>query len=382
LRKSEDVERRKLGFIVNPIAGIGGKVGFKGSDGVEIIKKAREFGAKPESPKRAVEAFRNIAHVKDEIELITYPYEMGEDEARECGFNPTVIGSIRRGRTTGQDTKNAAEEMLGLKVDLLLFTGGDGTARDVYNVIGDKIPSLGIPAGVKMHSAVYATSPRNAGDLVARYLEEESSRFRFRQAEVMDIDEQAFRENRISAKLYGYLKVPYERRLVQSAKAGSVLEDEDAIHAIACDIVNNMQNDCLYIIGSGTTTRAIMEKLGLENTLLGIDAVYNRNLVGLDLNEVRLLKLLEDNNKAKIIVTPIGGQGFIFGRCNQQISAEVVKKVGKENIIVVATYNKIITLGGDPFLVDIGDDGVNGMLTGYVKVITGLNESAIYQVTS
>ncbi len=371
---------KKLGLIVNPIAGLGGRVGLKGSDGPTIPKKARELGAKPESPRRAVDALRNIPHIKDNIELITCPYEMGEEESKECGFSPTVIGSIKRGRTTSHDTENAAKEMLKLKVNLLLFAGGDGTARDIYNIIGDKIPVLGIPAGVKIHSAVYATSPKNAGELAVRYLEGESG-IRLHEAEVMDIDEQAFRENRLISRLYGYLKIPYERGLIQDAKAGSILGEEASMNAIACDVINNMRDEYLYIIGPGTTTRAIMRKLGLKNTLLGIDAVYKRHLLGSDLNEAQLLKLVGDKN-TKIIVTVIGGQGFIFGRGNQQISAEVIKKVGKENIIIVATKNKILSLKGNPLLVDTSDDEVNKMLTGYIKVITGLNERVMVRVSS
>jgi len=375
------LEKKKLGLIVNPIAGMGGKVGLKGSDGQEILNKARELGAKPESPRRAIETLKKITCVKDNIELITYPYEMGEDETRECGFNPVVIGSIKRGNTTSQDTENAAREMLRFKVDLILFVGGDGTARNIYNAIGESIPTLGVPAGVKMHSAVYATSPQNAGNLVVIYLKEKPSAIRLREAEVMDIDEQAFRENRLSAKLYGYLKVPYERSLVQSPKVGSASGEEAAVDAIASFVISNMQYDYLYIIGSGTTTKAIMKKLGLKYTLLGIDAVYQKKIVGLDINEEKLLKLIE-GKKAKIVVTVIGGQGYIFGRGNQQISAKVIKKVGKENIIVIATTNKILTLQGNPLLVDTGDDEVNKMLTGYTKVITGLNEIVVLKVVS
>ena len=179
--------------------------------------------------------------------------------------------------------------------------------------------------------------------------------------------------------MYGYLKVPYERSLVQNPKAGSVSGEEAAIDAIACDVINNMQDDYLYIVGPGTTTRGIMEKLGLENTLLGIDAVYKRNLVGSDLNEAQLLKLIE-GKKTKIVATVIGGQGYIFGRGNQQISAKIIKKVRKENIIVVATKNKILSLQDNPLLVDTGDDEVNKILTGYIKVITGLNERVMLRV--
>lgn len=375
------MEKRKLGFIVNPIAGMGGRVGLKGSDGFEILEKAKQLGAQPEAPARAATALMRISRIKDNIELITYPHEMGEDEAKQCQFNSTVIGSIKRGNTTSRDTQNAAQDMLEAKVALLLFAGGDGTARDIYNVIGDKIPVLGIPAGVKIHSAVYATSPQNAGDLAALYLGEKSSSIRLREAEVMDIDEQAFREDRLSAKLYGYLKVPYERRLVQSAKAGSAAAEEAAMYDIACDFIKTMQDDYLYIFGPGTTTREIMVKLGLKNTLLGVDAVYKRELVGSDLNEAQLLKLIE-GKKAKIVVSVIGGQGYIFGRGNQQISAKVIRRVGKENVIVVATKNKILSLNGNLLLVDTGDDEVNKLLTGYTRVITGLNERLMVRVVS
>jgi len=373
--------KKKLGFIVNPVAGMGGRVGLKGSDGQEIIKRAIKLGSKPESPRRAIEALKEVISLKDSIELITYPYEMGENEAKECGFNPAVIGSVEKGNTTAKDTKNAARGMLKLKVDLLLFAGGDGTARDVYNAIGNNIPALGIPAGVKMHSAVYATTPANAGRLTAAYLAGKSSALRLREAEVMDIDEQAFRENRLSARLYGYLKVPYERGMTQDAKEGSIAGDEAAMSAIADDVISNMKGDYLYIIGPGTTTQAIMDKLGLKNTLLGVDAVYQRKLVGSDLNESQLLQLIE-GKKAKIVVTAIGRQGYIFGRGNQQISAEVIKRVGKENIVVVATPNKILSLQGNPLLVDTDKAAINKILSGYMQVITGFGERLVLKVAS
>jgi predicted polyphosphate/ATP-dependent NAD kinase len=373
------LERRKLGFIVNPIAGMGGKVGLKGTDSYEILRKARELGATPASPQRAVRALERMTPIREGIDLVTYPYEMGENEAREAGFNPTVLGSIQRENTTSDDTKNAAKEMLRLRVDLLLFAGGDGTARDIYDVIGERIPLLGVPTGVKIHSAVYATSPQNAGDLASMYLEKEMSGTRLREAEVMDIDEKAFRENRLSARLYGYAKVPYERRLIQGAKAGSAPGEDAAVEAVSSDFVNNMEDDWLYIIGPGTTTKSIMERLGLKNTLLGIDAVYNKKLVGSDLNEAQLLRLT-DRRKAKIAVTIIGGQGYIFGRGNQQISAEVITRVGSENIIVVTTMNKILSLRGNPLLVDTGDDELNKELTGYRMVVTGLNQRAMLRV--
>jgi len=373
------MKRKKLGLIVNPIAGIGGRVGLKGSDGPEILKRALELGAVPESPRRAVEALRRLEPARESIEVVTYPDEMGESEARECGFAPTVIGRVRARETTAEDTESAAREMMRFGVALIVFAGGDGTARNIYNAVGDRWPALGIPAGVKIHSAVYATSPANAGELALKYLRQAGS-IPLRDAEVMDIDERAFRENRVSAELYGYLKVPYERNRVQSAKAGSATGDAVAMDEIACDVINKMEDDTLYVIGPGTTTQAIMEKLEFQGTLLGVDVIQGKRSIGSDVNESQLLKFAEDR-RARIIVTIIGGQGYIFGRGNQQISARVIKKVGKENIMVVATENKLLTLFGKDLLVDTGDPEIDDMLSGYVRVTTGLHRSIVCKVT-
>ena len=269
--------------------------------------------------------------------------------------------------------------MLRLGVDLVLFAGGDGTARDVYNAIGDRLPALGIPSGVKIHSAVYGASPKKAGDLAALYLTGKSSEICLNEAEVMDIDEQSFRQNMLSAKLYGYLKIPYVKRMVQSAKAGGCAGEHQALNAIAADVINNMELDHLYIIGPGTTTKTVMDHLGLGNTLLGVDTVYNRELVGSDLNEVQLLEHVK-GKKAKIVVGIIGSQGYIFGRGNQQISAEVIKRIGKENMIILATVDKITSLKGAPLLVDTGDEEIDKHLSGYVQVISGLGERIVLKV--
>jgi len=371
--------RKKLGFIVNPIAGIGGRVGLKGSDGAKILRKALELGAKKTAPTRAVEALKRIAAIKDQIELITYPHEMGEDEARECGFKPTVIGSIKSGRTTPEDTVKAAREMLELGVDLIIFAGGDGTARDIYEAVDGKVPVLGIPAGVKIHSGVYAVNPASAGELAARFLLGESTSIR--ESEVMDIDEEAFREDRVSAKLYGYLMVPYVETLVQSSKEASRAQEDVSLLAIASDVVENMQDDYIYLVGPGTTTRPIFEELGLEKTLLGVDVVHKGRLVASDVNESQILELIR-RKKAKIIVTVIGGQGFVFGRGNQQISPKVIREVGRENIEIVATPDKLASLQGKPLLVDTGDPEVDEVLSGYHKVISGYKRRVVYMVKS
>jgi predicted polyphosphate/ATP-dependent NAD kinase len=373
--------KKKLGLIVNPIAGMGGRVALKGTDGQDILRRASALGAQPEAPARAVHALKRLCQAKKHFALITYPYEMGESEAIESGLSPVVLGNIRKGHTSASDTKRAAGDMLQQGIDLLLFAGGDGTARDICSVIGDRVPALGIPCGVKMHSAVYGTTPRRAGDLAARYMAQASPEIRLAEGEVMDIDEESFRENRLSARLYGYMKVPYVRAMIQCAKAGDCAGEREALDAIAADVIDHMQAGTIYIIGTGTTAKAVMARLGIEFTLLGVDAVCNGRLVGSDMNEVELLQLIEGKS-AEIVVGVIGRQGYIFGRGNQQISAEVIRKVGKNNLTVLATMDKITSLKGAPLLVDTGDERMDEFLSGYTRVVCGYRKRIVLRVTA
>ncbi len=369
---------KKIGLIVNPIAGMGGKVGLKGTDGLAILHKARSLGARPISPKRTIEALERLVSLKNEIEIITYPGEMGENVTKHCGFNPKVVGTIIEGKTTAHDTQQACKDFLNHKIDFLLFAGGDGTARDIYKAVGNKVVVLGIPTGVKIHSAVYACNPIRAGDLAALYLQGRTKELK--EVEVMDIDEEAFRNGFVSAKLYGYLKIPFKREYIQGSKTGSSTTEKYSQEAIAQEIIENMDDDLFYIIGPGTTTRTIMERLELDNTLLGVDLVFRKKLIKKDLNEEELLEHIGEK-KAKIIVTPIGGQGFLFGRGNQQLSPDVIKKIGENNIIVVATKQKINSLNGKPFLVDSGDNQLDLALSGYIIVTTGYRESVVYRIS-
>jgi predicted polyphosphate/ATP-dependent NAD kinase len=369
-----DPPAKKLGLIVNPLAGLGGRVGLKGSDGLETVRQALLLGAEPTSPARAVETLRQISSIKQEIELFTYPVEMGEDEARRAGFDPAVLGSVTSGQTTADDTRRAAKELASLGVGLLLFVGGDGTARDIYEAIGTSVPCLGIPAGVKIHSSVYAISPRRAADLVREHL---LGRAQTRQMEVMDVDEDLFRNGRVSARLYGYLRVPFERQLLQAAKAVSRANDED-LPGIAAHVIDSMDDETYYILGPGSTTKAIGDALGIDKTTLGVDVVSRKRLLVKDASEEQILRAI-DGRRAVIVVTAIGGQGFIFGRGNQQISPRVINQVGKERIVVVATQSKLLALDG-PLLVDTGDADCDRSLRGYVRVITGYDAISIWKV--
>lgn len=366
---------------MNPVAGMGGKVGLKGSDGSEILKKALELGATPQSPQRTIQALRQLERLKDQIEITTCPGDMGENEAKEFGFLVKVIGAgtINQEKSSAEDTVKAARQMKELNADLILFAGGDGTARDIYRAIGDQITVLGIPAGVKIHSAVYGKNPKSSGELAALFLEDKIKELQ--EAEVMDIDEDAFRSGRVAAKLYGYLRVPYEKKYVQNLKSGGVAGEQTNLEMISNYIVDNMDDDYHYIIGPGTTTRPIMEKLGLSNTLLGVDVVYRKKIVANDVNEQALLRIIGDK-KVRLIITTIGGQGYILGRGNQQISPEVLKMIGKENIIIVSTRDKLNTNFGSPLLVDTGDETVNQWLCGYYRVIVGYGDVIMHRVTT
>jgi predicted polyphosphate/ATP-dependent NAD kinase len=370
--------RKRLGLIVNPLAGLGGRVGLKGSDGAEIQRRALLMGAVSESPGRALRALRVLLPWQESLELLCYPAEMGADVVAAAGLEAAVLGSITPGQTTAEDTREAARQMRQEGAELLLFAGGDGTARDIYDAVGQKVAALGIPAGVKIHSAVFATSPEAAGELAALCLQGHG--LGWREAEVMDIDEEAFRRGQLSARLYGYLKIPFRRALVQGAKAQSSPGEEAAQRAIAAQIVEDMEPDCLYILGPGTTVRAVAERLGVEKTLLGVDVVLGRKLVGLDVGEAQLLELVRQNG-ARIVVTPIGGQGYIFGRGNQQISRRVIEAVGRDKIIVASTRDKIDSLRGQPLRVDTGDRDLDERLSGYLRVVTGYGQEVVYRVS-
>lgn len=360
---------KKIGFIVNPIAGMGGKVGLKGSDGADTIEKAKALGAKPESPDKAKRALKMLKEQQGEFTLHTLPGTLGEDEAKALGYTPEVVSMELSG--TAEDTKQGAKALLEEGIDVLLFAGGDGTARNVAEVVEEKIPVVGIPAGVKIHSAVYATSPENAGKVLLHFLE--SDDVKTITADVMDIDEDAFREGRLSARLYGVMKVIEEPRLMQSSKAGSQGSDEDALAGMAEYVVEDMEQDVVYIVGSGSTTRHIMEKMDLDGTLLGQDVVVNQALVVKDATEQQILEAI-DGKEAKIIISPIGGQGYLFGRGNQQISPAVIRQVGKKNIIVVSTPEKLKGLGDKPLLADTGDAELDKELEGYFRVVVAYGE--------
>ncbi len=367
----------KLGLVVNPIAGMGGSVGLKGTDGRKLMLRARSLGAVPTAWIRAAAALERLERAGVAFELLTCSGAMGEACARECRLEPTIVYRPASVETTGADTRRAAREMRRRGVDLVVFAGGDGTARDVSRAVGESVPAIGIPAGVKIHSAVFAIDPRAAGDILVAFV---SGRTRVtREAEVIDVDESAYRRGQVATTLFGYLRVPDDAQRVQAPKVRSHSDDADA-DAVARAFVGAMDRGTLYVMGPGSTVRRIMALMGLEATLLGVDVVLDSRVVGLDVSERDLLRLVHRHPRAKIVVTPIGGQGFLFGRGNQQISGRVIRAVGVENVIVVATPAKLASLGGKPFLADTADEELNSRLAGFIAVITGDRQESIYPV--
>lgn len=367
-----------LGFIVNPFAGMGGSVGLKGTDGEAIVHEAMRRGARPTAGQRAAKAIGRLTASLPHLNVLTVAGPMGEQVARDAGIEPEVLDLSHAGSSTRADTRVAAEIMADQGVDLILFAGGDGTARDILGASGQKVPILGVPAGVKMHSAVFGTTPANAGDLAALFLAD-STRARLRDAEVMDLDEDAIRTGTVSAQLYGYARSPFERRLVQNAKAGSVPGENETLDAVARHLADGMRDGRIYILGPGTTTRRVAEALGISSTLLGVDAVLDRRVIGADLDEQALLGIIE-GHQAEIFVGVLGGQGSLFGRGNQQISAEVIRRVGRDNIKVMSTVEKLINLPAGVLSVDTGDAEIDAMLTGHIPVITGPDRTMLVKV--
>ncbi len=369
---------KRLGFIINPIAGLGGRVGLKGTDG--MAQTAIALGALPLAPQKAARALVTLGQSRSEKEgvlILTPPGAMGEDIVRAAGFSPQVVGLALAEKTSGTDTIEAARMIRVLGADILLFAGGDGTARDICAALEESLPVIGVPAGVKIHSPVFARTPESAGELARLFLDEKLSQVCER--EVLDIDEDAYRKGRVSTRLYGYLQVPDQGERMQNRKAGTPLSQKASQNLIALDMIDAMETDIFYLVGPGSTTRPILSNLNLAHSLLGVDVIQNRQLVKKDASEKQILGIIKEH-PFKIIITPIGGQGYLFGRGNHQISPEIIQRAGRGNIRVGATLEKIGSLQGEPFLVDTGDKETDQMLAGYIRVVTGYRQEMIYPV--
>ena len=361
-----------IGLVVNPIAGLGGSVGLKGTDG--LVDRARALGAEPQAHRRAATA---ISQLPPDIEIACARGDMGERSVLLGGRQPTLIVGARVGgrETTADDTRDAVAKLVAAGVELILFAGGDGTARDVCAVVGDSVAALGIPAGVKIQSATFAQSPRAAGELAGAWY---GGRRRERIAEVVDLDQGGLVHGRVGPRLFGVLRVPLGPGLVAGTKSPSNDQDPAALSGIAARIAQRAR-DRSMLLGPGTTLAAVGRALDLKTTLLGVDLIRKGEMIVTDGSEHELLAALDDHG-ADTVVTPIGGQGFILGRGNQQLSPTVMRAAGVGRLTVAASPAKLALLRGRPLLVDTGDDTLDEEIRGWHRLVTGYDEETIYLV--
>ena len=374
----------RIGFLINPIAGMGGRVGLKGTDAV--AEEAMHRGAKPAANARALEMLREFKRLIDgvpnppAVEWLTASGVMGHDALRTVGF--AMIETVHSAsiNPSALDTKAVVERFLASGIDLIVFCGGDGTARDICSVTGETTPILGIPAGVKMYSGVFGITPMRTAGILMRYLTKEIG---LAQAEIVDLDEDKYRRDEWAIRLYMSAQTPHEPTYVQSAKALIAGVDDDAIKD---DIAAQLREDIeaspgvLYLLGPGSTVQVVGRALHFDKTLLGIDAIADGKVVGKDLAERQTLDLLDRYPGCKLVLSPIGAQGFLLGRGNQPLSPAVVRRVGIGNIVVVSTPAK---LARTPLLrFDTGDAALDTVLISpkFLSVIVGYHRNRMVKV--
>ncbi|MCK4455522.1 MAG: ATP-NAD kinase family protein [Thermoplasmata archaeon] len=376
---------RTIGLVVNPIAGMGGRVGLKGTDGV--LEKALELGGRPVAPEKmskfldALSSLLKSENVEG-IEWLTCGESMGASYLEEFGEGPWEWEVVFQpgDPTAAEDTKAACSVFSERDPGLIVFCGGDGTARDIWKVVGNEIPIIGIPSGVKMHSGVFGMNPEAVAFIVLRFLLGELD---VADGEILDLDEERYRAGEWHIRLFGIASTPNEPSYVQVGKMhAEAVPEEEMKTEIAEHVAEDMDEnrDTLYILGSGSTVAAISKEIGVDCSLLGVDAVYRGELLEKDLNEDQLLSLLDQYEKVKLIITPIGAQGFILGRGNLQLSPSVIKRVGLNDIVIICTPGK---LRRTPFLrVDTGDDDLDQEFRSreYLTVVTGYRTMKLWKI--
>jgi len=356
---------RRIGFVVNPVAGMGGRVGLKGTDGK--VEEAIELGAEPRAPGRAVDALAALADAAEAVELLTWGGPMGEEAARDAGIDHEVVGqpdARELEQLTRTDTRRAVETFVARGVDLVLFVGGDGTAVDVAETLersGSDLPMLGVPAGVKVYSSVFGVTPAAAGRVAATFERTE-------RAEVNDIDEDQYRDGEVHTELRALATVPVAEERQASKQLGG-----GTVEGLADGFVDDISQDVTYVFGPGSTVGEITERLGVEYTPLGVDVYRDGTVLAEDASEEEILAALGEENI--IVVSPIGGQGFVFGRGNHQLSPAVIRRCEVE---VVASRRKLDGVG--VLRVDTGDAALDDELRGWRRVRVGRHERRLIEV--
>lgn len=348
----------RLGFVVNPLAGAGGPLALKGSDGLGLNAATGWAAA------RAALALKGLAGVT----LLTGGGAMGEDIARAAGFVPEIVHRAT-GASTGADTTACVAACVAAGAQLILFVGGDGTARDVL-AARPEVPVLGVPAGVKMHSGLFATSPRAAAAMLGRVIS--GAAIDSVAAEVIDRDADGH------IRLFGCLKtLAHPAR--QAAKAARADPDAALAGAIA-EVAAIVRAAPLCLIGPGLTMHRLKTALGARGTLLGIDVFADGGLVIEDASQAQLLALTGDQVPL-LVLGVVGGQGFLLGRGNQQLGPELLTRLAWPPVII-ASAAKLAALPRPELLVDSGDAGLDARLAGHVQVRTGARQAMMMRIVA
>ncbi len=378
---TEGGERPLVGLVVNPVAGMGGRVGLKGTDGEQTLAEARRRGAAPPAPERAGRFLAHLGADAGRVSWLTAAGPMGADVLATAGLEAEVVHAPPAAETTAVDTRAACDAFLARGAGLIVFCGGDGTARDVHAAAGDRCLVLGMPAGVKMYSGVFATSPEAAAEVLRLVL---AGRAEEGEGEVADVDEEAYRRGELAVTLHGHLRVVRAPMLVQSMKSASVVAEEaDYQEAIAKYVVELLREagDTLAVLGAGTTVEAVARELGVDKTPLGVDVVRGGTVVAADASEADILAVIaaHEGRPVRVVMSPIGAQGFVLGRGSQQISPAVLAAAGgPTSLIVVATPHKVA--GVQVLRVDTGDPGLDARLSGWRRVVVGFHQMRMMRV--
>ncbi|MDP6374592.1 MAG: NAD(+)/NADH kinase [Pseudomonadales bacterium] len=374
-----------VGLLVNPIAGIGGPAGLKGSDGEEVQARARARGYRPRAVERCVRFLDDLAQRLGparltEIGWITPPGVMGADHLHEWPrVTSTGIPAAPSKTTTTANTQSAAHTIVAAGADLLLVVGGDGTIRDVMDAIGTSVPILGVPAGVKMHSGTFAPTPRSAAEVVARLLD--GGLVAVSEVEVRDVDEVALREGKVASRFYGEVLAPTLGGYLQHTKEAGRENESLSLVEIVADVMERTQElEVPVVLGPGGTVAVIKNALGLEATLLGVDVLFPGGGSRLDADAALLDALVPDAPVAVLSFTR--RQGFLLGRGNQQLSSRFIDAAWPERIWVVGTRTKLASLEGRPLLVDTDDPELDRRLGGLVEITAGYRDRLLHAVSS
>ena len=366
----------RIGALVNPVAGLGGTVALKGTDG--MVAEALARGAVPLAGVRFAEGMAVLAAACPGVLLRVAPGALGADHL--AGL-PLTLDSIAPFPLTGtaHDTRAAVRAMGTL--DLLVVAGGDGTLRDVMREIAPGTGLLGIPCGVKMHSGAFARSPATAGRMLADLV---SGRvpLTLSEAEVMDIDEAALRHGVIAPRLHGYALTPRSEGM-QPAKGRPRHDDAADLRAAGAEVARGLAADMLAVVGPGRSAAMVLQAMGLEGTVLGVDAVCGGRLIGRDLTGPALEALVERHAGPVVLVMGVtGGQGFVFGRGNAQIGPGVIARAGRAGLIVLAGADKLALLVPPVLWMDLPDAALAVGLEGYLRVRTGAGQSTMMRLAA